>query len=41
MESLIHTVLWNSQTGVLYSYLVDCSPISDLFGKGEPILGDA
>ena len=23
----------------IYSYLVGCCPISDLFGKGEPILG--
>ena len=26
---------------ILYSYLVGYCPISDLFGKGEPILGDA
>ena len=26
---------------LLYSYLVGCCPISDLFGKGEPILGEA
>ena len=26
---------------ILYSYLVGCCPISDLFGKGEPILGEA
>ena len=24
-----------------YSYLVSCCPISDLFGKREPILGEA
>ena len=26
---------------ILYSYLVGCCQISDLFGKGEPILGEA
>ena len=26
---------------VLCSYLVGCCPISDLFGKGKPILGEA
>ena len=26
---------------MLYSYLVGCCPISDLFGKGETILGKA
>ena len=26
---------------ILYSYLVGCCLISDLFGKGEPILGEA
>ena len=26
---------------ILYSYLVSCCPISDLFGKEEPILGEA
>ena len=25
----------------IYSYLVGCCPISDLFGKGRPILGEA
>ena len=24
---------------ILYSYLVGCCPLSDLFGNGEPILG--
>ena len=35
MSKLTKTVL------TLYSYLVGCCPISDLFGKGEPILGEA
>ena len=30
----------NFMLDILYSYLVGCS-ISDLFGKGEPILGEA
>ena len=25
---------------ILYSYLVGCCPIPDLFGKAEPILGE-
>ena len=29
------------QSGLLYSYLVGCCSISDLFGKGESILGEA
>ena len=29
-----------SQKSIIYSYLVSCCPISDLFGKGEPILGE-
>ena len=31
---------WLNTNLTLYSYLVGCCPISDLFGKGEPMLGE-
>ena len=32
---------WQHKEKIIYSYLVGCCSISDLFGKGEQILGEA